>query len=135
MPIFNVGYTYPKARDLLIKAFPILRTDSSTQKGVIPKDAVIAFVVVHQQANAVTAAASYNLGTAGTPTGVLNAFSLPTTSVGLAFAGAQAGSLVGTKLTADAPLIGTFGGGSSAGGTGVVYVGYYMVGPGEDPTD
>jgi hypothetical protein len=136
MPIFNVGYSYPKAREFLVKALPIARTDSATLKCVIPKDAVIMGVFVHQQAAAVTGAGAFNLGTAATPTGVVNAFSMPISSVGFAPVGAQAGSLVGTKLTADASLIASYTvGTSTAGGTGVVYVVYYFAGPGEDPTD
>lgn len=136
MPIFNVGLSYPKVRDILIKAVPIARTDSSTVKCVIPKDSVILGAFVHQQAAAVTGAATFNLGTAVTPTGILSSFSMATSSVGFVTAGAVAGALVGTKLTADATIISSYSvGTSTAGGTGVVYIAYYTAGPGEDPTD
>lgn len=136
MPIFNVGLSYPKPREFLVKVVPIARTDSATVKCVIPKDAVIMGAFVHQQAAAVTGAGAFNLGTAAAPTGVLNAFSMPTSSVGFVQGGAAVGSLVGTKLAADATIQATYTVGSStAGGTGVVYIVYYFTGPGEDPTD
>lgn len=125
-------YGYPKGRDVIVKVAPISRTDSSTLKMFLPKGAVVAFVMVHQQANAVTAAASYNLGWSGATTALLNAFSLPTTSVGLVTGGTATGTgVMTTPLAQDQQVIGTFGGGSSAGGTGYVIVGYYLVGPGE----
>jgi hypothetical protein len=137
MPIFNVGLSYPKPRDLFIKAVPIARADSSTVKCVIPKDSVVMGVFVHQQVVAATAAATFNLGTSGTPTGLLSSFSMATgTSVGFVTGAAATGALVGTKLAADATIISSYTVGSStAGGTGVVYIAYYVAGPGEDPTD
>lgn len=136
MPIFNIGLSYPKHRNLIVRAVPLTRGDSSTLKLVIPRDAVIAGVFVHQSAATATAAATYNLGTAASPTGVLNAFSIAvTTPVGFVAAGATTGSLVGTRLTADTALIGTFNAGTSTGGAAVAYIAYFMLGAGEDPTD
>lgn len=136
MPIFNVGLSYPKARDILVKAVPIARTDSSTVKCVLQKDAVVLGVFVHQQAAAVSGAGAFNLGSAATPTGLLNAYSMPVSTSGFAAAGATAGALVGTKLAADTAVISTYTVGSStAGGTGVAYIVYFVAGPGEDPTD
>jgi hypothetical protein len=135
MPIFSVGLSYPKPRDMQWKVVPLTRGDSSTVKTVIPKDAVIAFVMVHQTVAAVTTAPTVNLGTSGTPTGLLNAFSIAiTTPVGLVTAGTTTGALVGTKLAADATIISTHNGAGTSGAA-VAYIGYYMAGPGEDPTD
>lgn len=124
--------SYPKGRDVIVKVAAIARADSSTLKMFLPKGSVVAYVFVHQQANAVTGAATYNLGWAGSTTALLNAFSLPTTSVGLVTAGTAAGTgIMAVPLTADQQVIATFGGASSAGATGFVIVGYYLVGPGE----
>lgn len=132
----QVGLSYPKARDILMKVVPISRTDSSTAKCVIPKDAVICGVFVHQQAAAVTGAATYNLGWSGATTALLNAFSLPTSSVGFAAAGSAAGSGILSKLTQDQQVIGTFTvGSSSAGGTGYIVIQYFMPGGQEGVDD
>lgn len=128
-----VGLSYPKGRDLIIKIGSILRADSSTFKLFLPKGVIVAYVMIHQQAAAVTGAASYNLGWSGSTTALLNAFSLPTTSVGLVTAGTAAGAgILAVPLTADQQVIGTFTvGASSAGGTGYFVVAYFMPGPGE----
>jgi hypothetical protein len=136
MPIFNVGLSYPKARDILVKAVPIARADSSTQKCVLAKDTVVLGVFVHQQTAAVTGAGAFNLGSAANTTGLLNAYSMPVSTSGFAGAGAAVGTLVGTKLAADTAIISTYTAGTStAGGTGVAYIAFYVAGPGEDPTD
>lgn len=128
----QVGLFYPKPRNVLTKVISIARADSSTVKAVLPKDACITGVMVIQSAAAVTNPATYTLGWSGSTTALLNAFSLPTTSVGYAAAGAAAGSAVGTKLTEDKTLIGTFGGTSASGGTGFVVIEYFVAGPGEE---
>lgn len=132
----QVSLSYPKARDILTKVIPIARTDSSTAKCVLPKDAVVCGIFVHQQAAAVTGAASYNLGWSGNTTALLNAFSLPTTSVGYAAGGATTGASVLTKLDSDKAVIGTFTvGTSSAGGTGYIVIQYFMPGGQEGVDD
>lgn len=129
------GLFYPKPRDVLAKVFPIARTDSSTVKGVIPKDAVIIGVHCLQNVDAATAAATWTVGWSGATSAILNAFSAATTKVGLVNPGTAVGSGVFSKLTADVQVLSTFGGSSTAGGTGYVVVEYFVAGPGEDVDD
>lgn len=132
----QVGLSYPKGRDLITKIMKINRSDASTPKMVIPKDAVICSLHVYQDAVAVTGAGAYNLGWAGATTALLNAFSLPTTSVGLANPGAATGTGFMTKLSQDQMLIGTYTvGTSTAGGTGYVIVEYFIPGGQEQVDD
>lgn len=131
-----VTLSYPKARDVITKVVPIARTDSSTEKCVLPKDAVICGIFVHQTAAAVTAAGAFNLGWSGSATALLNAFSMPTSTVGYAAGGSATGASVGTKLDSDKTVIATYTVGSStAGGTGYVVIQYFIPGPGEGLTD
>jgi hypothetical protein len=139
MPTFTanqVGLYYPKGRDAITKVMRINRTDSSTAKMTIPKDAVICGVHVYQDAVAVTGNGAYNLGWAGATTSILNAYSLTTAGTGLANPGAATGTGVFTKLTQDQLLIGTYTvGTSSAGGTGYVAIEYFMPGAQEGVDD
>jgi hypothetical protein len=139
MPSFTanqIGMSYPKPRDLIFKIIPIARADSSTAKCAIPANAVVVVCDVFQATDAVTGAASYNLGWSGATTGLLNAFSLPTTKVGLAAAGTAAGAQMFVKQAVDRNVIGTFTvGTSSAGGTGYIRIGYYVVGAQETLDD
>ena len=139
MPTFTtnqIGLSYPKGRDTITKIMKINRTDSSTPKMTIPKDAVICGLHVYQDAAAVTAAGAYNLGWSGATTALLNAFSLPTSTVGLANSGSATGTGFLTKLTQDQQLIGTYTVGSStAGGTGYVIIEYFMPGAQEQVDD
>ena len=139
MPSFSsaqVGLHYPKQREVIYKIFPIARTDSSKVHCVLPKDAVICDLRVWQAAAAVTGAASYNLGWSGATTGLLNAFSLPTSTVGHVTSGATTGTNFMTKLTQDRAILGTFTvGTSSAGGTGYIILGYFMAGGNEAVDD
>ena len=95
----QVGLSYPKARSLITKIVPIARTDSSTVKCVIPKDAVIVGVHVNQNVNASTAPGSFVLGWSGSTSAVLSAFSMATTAVGLVNAGTSLGAGTFSKLT------------------------------------
>lgn len=132
----QVGLYYPKGRDAITKVMKINRTDSSTPKMTIPKDAVICGVHVYQDAVAVTGNASYNLGWSGAATSILNAYALTTAGTGLANPGTATGTGVFTKLDQDRQLIGTFTvGTSSAGGTGYVAVEYFMPGGQEGVDD
>ena len=132
----QVGLSYPKGRDLITKIVPIARTDSSTVKCVIPKDAVIVDVHVMQTTDAVTAAGSFVLGWSGTTSAILSAFSMATTKVGLVNPGVSAGSGLFSKLTQDQAIISTYTvGSSSAGGTGYVILSYFVAGPGEQVDD
>jgi hypothetical protein len=139
MPSFSstqVGLSYPKPRSLQSKIIPIARTDSSTVKCVIPKDAVIIGVHVNQLDDAATAAGAFNLGWSGATTAILNAFSMATTKVGLVNAGTAIGTGAFTKLTADRAIISSYTVGSStAGGTGYVVIDYFLAGPGEGVDD
>ena len=131
-----VTLSYPKPRDIKTKFVPIARTDSSTEKCVLPKDAVICGVFVHQTVAASTAAGAFNLGWSGATTALLNAFSMPTSSVGYAAGGSATGASVGTKLDSDKTVIASYTVGSStAGGTGYVVIQYFVPGPGEGLTD
>lgn len=139
MPSFTanqLGLSYPKVRNLYFKVVPIARTDSSTAKCVIPKDAVVVSVDVYQATAAVTGAASFNLGWSGATTALLNAFSMPTSSVGLVRAGAAVGTGVFTKQTVDRTVIATYSvGTSTSGGTGYVIIGYFVAGGQEQVDD
>lgn len=131
-----VTLSYPKPRDVQTKVVSIARTDSSTEKCVLPKDAVICGIFVHQTAAAVTAAGAFNLGWSGATTALLNAFSMPTSTVGYAAGGSATGASVGTKLDSDKTVLASYTVGSStAGGTGYVVIQYFVPGPGEGLTD
>ncbi len=131
-----VTLSYPKPRDIRVKVVPIARTDSSTEKCVLPKDAVICGIFVHQTVAASTAAGAFNLGWSGATTALLNAFSMPTSTVGFAAGGSATGASVGTKLDSDKTVLASYTVGSStAGGTGYVVIQYFVPGPGEGLTD
>jgi hypothetical protein len=132
----QVGLSYPKGRSLITKIVPIARTDSSTVKCVIPKDAVIVDVLVNQTVDASTAAGSFVLGWSGTTSAILSAFSMATTKVGLVTAGTSLGTGTFTKLDSDKQVLATYTVGSStAGGTGYVVIKYFVAGPGEGVDD
>lgn len=127
-----VNLSYPKPRSLQTKIIQIDRTDSSTEKCVLPKDAVIVGVHVFQDVAATTAAGAFDLGWTGDTDGILNDFSMATTAVGLVNAGTAAGTGVMTKLDSDKVVLSTYTVGSStAGGTGYVIIEYFVTGPGE----
>ena len=131
-----VTLSYPKPRDIRVKVVPIARTDSSTEKCVLPKDAVICGIFVHQTVAASSAAGAFNLGWSGATTALLNAFSMPTSTVGFAAGGSATGASVGTKLDSDKTVLASYTVGSStAGGTGYVVIQYFVPGPGEGLTD
>lgn len=132
MPVLNPTLSYPKPRNTITKVIPIARTDSSTVKCWLPKDAVVSSVEVLQTTDAVTGAGSFVLGWAGATTALLTAFSMATTKVGLVKAGTAVGALVATKLDSDKAVIATYTvGASTAGGVGFVIIEYFVPGPGE----
>ena len=136
MAVSNPNMSYPRPRGSQCKIIPIARTDSSTLKCVLPKDAIITGVYVHQTVNASTAAGAFNLGWSGATTGIINAFSMATTAVGYTTAGTATGAQVGVKLDSDKQVIATYTVGSStAGGTGYVKIEYFVAGPGEGYDD
>ena len=132
----QINLSYPKRRDTLTLIVPIARTDSSTPKCVLPKDAVVCGLHVHQTAAAVTGAATFNLGWSGSTTALINAFSMPTSSVGLTNAGSATGASVMTKLDSDKLVIASYAvGTSTAGGTGYVIIEFFIPGGGEAVDD
>jgi hypothetical protein len=138
MALQQITMSYPKPRSTQRKIIPFARTDSSTVRCVLPKDAIITDVTVIQSTPAVTNSGAVSVGWAGATTAVLNAFSLPVSTVGMAIAGGAAGAtvLAGTKLDSDKTVLTTYTVGSStAGGVGFVVIEYFVAGPGEDITD
>lgn len=139
MPSFSanqVGLSYPKRRDAMTLIVPINRTDSSTPKCTLPKDAVVCGLHVYQSTAAVTGAATFNLGWAGATTALINAFSMPTSSVGLTNTGANTGTSFLTKLDSDKNVIATYAvGTSTAGGTGFVTIEFFIPGGQEGVDD
>lgn len=132
----QVGLSYPKRRDTMTLVIPIARTDSSTLKCVLPKDAVVCNIQVHQTVNATTGAGSFVLGWAGSTTALLSAFSMATTAVGLVNPGTSTGASVMTKLDSDKAVIATYTvGTSTAGGTGYVIINFFIPGAGEGVDD
>jgi len=130
-----VNISYPKPRGVMQKTFAIARTDSSTVKCVLPKDAIIMDVDCYQNVNAGTNAATWTVGWTGDTDAVLKAFSAATTAVGLVKPGTAIGSGVFAKLDSDKAVFSTFGGTSVSGGTGYVTISYFVAGPGEGVTD
>lgn len=129
----SLGYPKPRAPQTI--SFPLLRTDSATWKCTLPRDAIITGVFVRQTAAATTNPSTFALGWTGALTGVLNAFSLATTSVGFTTSGTTTGAQVGTKLTQDQRIISTCTpGASDTTSAGVCTLEYIIPGPGETQT-
>ena len=127
-----VNMSYPKPRSLQTKVIAIARTDSSTVKCVLPKDAVVTNIHVLQTTDAATDVGTFVLGWSGATSALLSAFTMATTKVGLVNAGTSAGASVLTKLDSDKQVIATYTVGSStAGGVGYVVIDYFVAGPGE----
>lgn len=133
----QVTLSYPKVRDCLLKVIPFGRTDSATVRAILPKDSVVFDIAVYQASAAVTGAGAVSVGLGGVSnTALLNAFSLPTTSVGLATPGGAIGTSFLTKLDADRTVTTTYSvGTSTAGGTGWVVIKYFVPGSGEAVDD
>lgn len=136
MAVASPNLSYPKPRRIITKIIPIARTDSSTVKCVLPKDAIVTAVYVNQTVDASTAAGSFVLGWSGSTSAILSAFSMATTKVGLVTAGTSMGSGTFARLDGDKQVIATYTVGSStAGGTGFVILEYFFPGPGEAVDD
>lgn len=135
MAVASPNLSYPKPRTVQTKIIPIARTDSSTVKCVLPKDAVIINVHCYQNVAAGTNAATWTVGWTGDTDAVLNAFSAATIAVGLVNPGTAIGSGVYSKLTTDKAVFSTFGGTSVSGGTGYVTIDYFIAGSGEGVDD
>lgn len=127
-----VSLSYPKPRSIQRKIIAIARTDSSTVKCWLPKDAIVVGVFVHQTVNASTDVGLVTVGWSGDTDAILNAFSMATTAVGYVAPGTAIGSGLNTRLDTDKAVISTYTVGSStAGGTGYVHIEYFIPGPGE----
>jgi hypothetical protein len=128
-----VNMSYPKPRNVIKKYFQILRTDSATEKCILPKDAIVTSIKVTQTSAAATAAATFDLGWSGDADSLIDGFSMAvTTAVGQVQVGATVGLSVGTKLDADRKIISTYiAGSSTAGGEGWVELEYFVPGAGE----
>ena len=136
MSYTNPTLSYPKRRSTLQLVIPVARTDSATHKAWLPKDAVITGVHVLQNVSASTGAGSFTVGLGSDADGILEAFSMATTKVGLVNAGVSSGVSVLTKLSTDAPVTVTYTVGSStAGGTGFVVIDFFVAGAGEAVDD
>jgi hypothetical protein len=136
MAYSNPNLSYPKRRSTMQLVIPVARTDSATQKAWIPKDAVITGVHVLQNVNAATATSSFTVGLGSDADGILEAFTMATSKVGLVNAGASAGVEVLTKQTTDKPVTVSYTVGSStAGGTGFVIIDFFIAGAGEAVDD
>lgn len=136
MSYTNPNLSYPKRRSTMQLVIAVARTDAGTQKAWLPKDAVISNVHVLQNVDATTAAGSFTVGLGSDADGILEAFSMATTKVGLVNAGASAGVEVLAKQTSDKPITVTYTVGSStAGGTGFVIIDFFIAGPGEAVDD
>lgn len=136
MSYTNPTLSYPKRRSTLQLVIPVARTDSATTKAWLPKAAVITGVHVLQNVNASTAAGSFTVGLGSDADGILEAFSMATTKVGLVNAGTSAGVAVLAKNTADNKVTVTYTVGSStAGGTGFVVIDFFVAGSGEGVDD
>jgi hypothetical protein len=131
-----INMSYPKPRDVITKIVTLARADSSTEKCVLPKDAVVCGVFVHQTAAATSNASAFDVGFTGDTDGLLDGFLYATTSVGYVAAGVYAGSAVGTKLTSDKVIVSTCtAGASDTTSTGYMVIQYFIPGPGEGLTD
>ena len=128
-----VTLSYPKPRTIQYKFFEIARTDSATEKCILPKGCYVVDLEVCQTVGATTAAATFDLGWSDATDGLIDGFSMAlTTPVGLVKIAATADPQFGVVLTADRKIISTYiAGSSTAGGTGWVKIGYVMPGPGE----
>jgi hypothetical protein len=136
MAYANPTLSYPKRRSTYQIIIPVLRTDNGTTKAWLPRDAVVSGVHVLQTVNASTATASFTVGLGSDADGILEAFTMATSKVGLVNAGASAGVAVLAKQTSDLPITVTYTVGSStAGGTGFVIIDFFVTGPGEAVDD
>ena len=130
-----VTLSYPKPRDLLTKFISLAVTDSSTEKCVLPKDAILANVICNQTVNATTDASSWVVGWSGATGAILNAFASATTKVGMVHPGTTVGTEMGNKLTADRSIISTCTKGASDTTSVVqVMIQYFIPGSGETLT-
>lgn len=128
--------SYPKPRASLVKLASFVGNVATAQElMVLPKDAVIAGVYILGAANATAAATDTTVAVAGgsDADGIVIAYNLETGGAGYNTVGAQAGVLVGTKLTADTVVSATLSA-AVAGDAALSWtlkIEYYIPGPGE----
>lgn len=121
----------PPAVSVLSKVCQVARTDTAAFDAfALPAGAVVlgAYVVGTTASDAATTA-TVRLGSVGTPTGVINDFSVKTNGAGYYAVGAQGGSLLSTQLTADTKLQARYaetGTASTVGGPWLLKVEYYL---------
>lgn len=131
-----VNLSYPKPRSTIVKMASFVGNTTAAQELMwLPKDAVIAGVYVIGAANATAAATDTTVAVAGgaDADGVVIAYNLETGGAGYNTVGAQAGALVGTKLTADTKLEATLSA-AVAGDAALSWtlkVEYFVPAPGE----
>jgi hypothetical protein len=129
-----INLSYPKPKKVYSKFVSLGVADSSTEKCVLPKGAIIVDVNCTQTVAATTNASTWLLGWAADTDGVLNAFASATTSVGSVKPGTKMGSGWFTQLTADRSIISTCTPGASDTTSVVVVEIRYIVTPGQGET-
>lgn len=105
-----VSLSYPKPRSSQVKMASFVGNVATAQELMwLPKDAVIAGVYILGAANATAAATDTTVAVAGgsDADGIVIAYNLETGGAGYNPVGAQAGALVGTKLTTDTKVTAT----------------------------
>ena len=131
-PQQTVTFTTPPAVEILEKTVQIKRTDTTAFDAfVLPKDVVIAGVyVMGNTASDAGTAATVSVGSnPGTTNECVAAFSVKTNGAGYYAAGAQAGTSMGSQLTADTLMKAKYvesGTASTTGGPWLVKVEYYF---------
>lgn len=105
-----VSLSYPKPRSSQVKMASFVGNSAAAQElMILPKDAFIAGVYILGAANATAAATNTTVAVAGgsDANGIIIAYDLETGGAGYNTVGAQAGALVGTKLTSDTKVTAT----------------------------
>lgn len=131
-PQQTVTNTTPPAIEILEKTCQIARTDTTAFDAfVIPKNAVIvgAYVMGTTASDAATTATVSVGSNPGTTNECVAAFSVKTNGAGYYATGAQAGTSIGTQLTADTLMKAKYaetGTASTTGGPWLVKVEYYF---------
>lgn len=121
----------PPASYVMSKVAQVARTDTANFDAfALPAGAVVvgAYIAGPVTSNAGTTA-TITLGSAGSPTGIVNGFDVRTNGAGYFAVGAAGGALLGTQLTADTVFRARYtetGTASTAGGPWLLKVEYYL---------
>jgi hypothetical protein len=131
-----VNLSYPKPKAVLTKVVAIARTDSGTEKAVLPRDAIVVDAVVILSGACAGTTATISAGYSGSATAIVNAFNVSTADAGVHGVAAKAGAdiVAGTKYTTDKVVTTTYAAGDSAettGALGFLRIDYIVPGPGE----